>query len=62
MHTLAHLDDAQLTKLQEFEEHEGIKVLALARVDAKVAQLDAQELAHLRAMEDELGMCLVAVK
>lgn len=57
---IASLDDASLTRVKELESQmENIHILALEpRVD--LAELSAEQVARLQALEQELGVVLLA--
>ncbi len=61
MFVYAHLSDDKLTDLQRFEQAKGIRVLAMQPVSVEPASLTADELAELRQLEEQLGLCLLAV-
>jgi len=62
MYVLANLDNDKLGTLQSFEEEAGLRVLALSHVEVEPAPIDAEALDGLRRLEEELGVCLVAVQ
>ncbi len=62
MFTFANLDDAKLREIQEFEAKSGLRVVALADVNIDPAAVAADTVEELRKMEQDLGVCLVAVK
>ncbi len=61
MFVIAQLRGEQVDQLQRFEQTKGIKVLALAEMKVNPAPLDAEGLEELRKLEEELGVCLLAV-
>ena len=62
MYTLAKLDEEKLKILQDYENRSGNRVLALQEVPVTPSLLPADQVAGLRALEDELGLCLLAVE
>ncbi len=62
MYVFAKLSDDQLKALQDFEQNSEVKLLAVTDVTLEPAALDAEKVAHLRDLEEQLGMCLVAVE
>lgn len=61
MFVYANLDDAKMGKLQEFERKRGMHVVALADVALEPAPVDEDLVDDIRKLEDELGVCLLAV-
>ena len=62
MFVLASLSSEQIEALRRFEKSEGIKVLALKEVPVETELLAADKLAALRDLEDQIGVCLLAVR
>jgi hypothetical protein len=62
LYTFAKLDDAQLTALQQLERNEGLKILALTKVETNPDPIDAERLVKLQELEKKLGYCLIAVR
>ncbi len=62
LYTFAKLDDAQLSAVQQFEQDEGLKVLALTSVETNPDMIDANKLVKLQELEKKLGVCLIAVR
>ncbi len=61
MYTFAKLNQSQIAALQQFEEQQGFKVLALTDLKMDPEQLDVEQLTTLQKLEEDLGTCLVAV-
>ncbi|MCX5770755.1 MAG: hypothetical protein NTZ09_10850 [Candidatus Hydrogenedentes bacterium] len=61
MFVIAHLNDAQLKDLREFEDRRGVRVLALEDMPLETQPLDEQALAELKEIEDKTGLTLLAV-
>jgi hypothetical protein len=62
MFTFANLDDVKLKEIREFEAKSGLRVVALADVDLEPAPVASDTVEELRKMEQDLGVCLLAVK
>ena len=62
LYTFAKLDDAQLSAVQQFEQDEDLKVLALTSVETNPDMIDANKLVKLQELEKKLGVCLIAVR
>lgn len=62
MYTIAKLSEDQVRALRQFEEAEHVRVLALDDIPVTPADLPEETLDHLRSLEDQLGVCLVAVR
>jgi hypothetical protein len=58
----AHLSEEQLERIKEFEESHGAKVLAFENESPQAAPLSNEDLNELKDLEQETGLCLVAVK
>lgn len=61
MYTFAKLSSSQVSALQQFEEREGLKLVALTDLALTPEQLDEKKIAAVREFEQKLGACLVAV-
>jgi hypothetical protein len=61
MFVIAHLNDAQLKALREFEDRRGVRVLALEDMPVETQPLDEQALADLQDTEEKIGLTLVAI-
>lgn len=61
MFVIAHLNDAQLKALREFEDRRGVRVLALEDMPVETQPLDEQALADLQDAEEKIGLTLVAI-
>jgi len=62
MYALAHLSPDQVSALQQFEEKEGLRLIAMTKVEVKPAPLDAEKLATVKDFEQRFGVCVVAVQ
>lgn len=62
LYTFATLSTAQLTAIQQLEQEEGLKILALTAVETEPDAIDAARLSKLQAVEAQLGCCLIAVR
>ena len=62
MYVLANLTSEQLQTIQQFEQSANVRVLALSPMDVDPASIDGQLLQKLQQIEEELGVCLVAVR
>lgn len=62
LYPIATLETDTLSAIQDLEQELGSPVVALAEVDVTSAELGAEKLKKLRALEDELGLVLVAVR
>jgi hypothetical protein len=62
MYVLANLDSDTLERIQKFERDSGLRLLALRDVDLEPAAIAADSLAEVKKLEEELGICLVAVR
>ena len=62
MYALAHLSQDQVTALQQFEEEEDVRLIAMTEVDLQPAPLDAEKLSAVKDFEQQLGVCVVAVQ
>ena len=58
----ANLNEGQIERLQDFEQRQGIRVLALADMQVESNLLDAEKLMGLQDLEQDLGCCLLAVR
>ena len=61
MYTIAKLSEDQTSTLRHFEDTEHIRVIALED-SVTPAELPDSTLGHLRELESQLGVCLVAVR
>jgi hypothetical protein len=62
MYSFAKLDTRQLKNLQQFEEKEGVRLLAFTPVEVKPATIPDKTLQAIQDLERDLGICLVAIK
>lgn len=58
---LTQLKPEELEAVQELERRVGVRILALRDIDVEAAAIDAELLAQIKALEERLGLCLVAV-
>jgi len=58
----ANLDSAQLKAIQDIEQSENIRLLALKDLDVQPAMLPMDKVAALQQLEREMGLCLLAVR
>ncbi len=57
----AHLDQAQLDDLQQLEQELGVTLVAMeSSLDGEPAELDDDQLARIRALEEKTGKVLLA--
>jgi hypothetical protein len=61
MYVLASLDPKKIEVLRDFEEKEGVKVLAFSDVAIVPAKVDEKKLKDMRGLEERLGVTLVAL-
>jgi len=62
LYTYARLTPEQLDKVKAFEDKTGKQVLILGKATMEAANLSAQDLEALRALETDLGLVAVAIK
>jgi hypothetical protein len=62
MYTFAKLSNSQVSALQQFEEREGLKLVALTDLALKAKPLDEKKVAAIKEFEQKLGACVVAVQ
>jgi hypothetical protein len=62
MYVLANLESSTLERIQKFERDSGVRLLALRDVELEPAAIAADTLAEVKRLEEELGICLVAVR
>lgn len=60
MFVLANLDQNKLKTLADFEQKEGVKVLAFTDLKVAPAKLDDTKMNDLHSLEQSLGVTLVA--
>ena len=58
----ANLNEGQIERLQDFEQRQSVRVLALADMQVEPNLLDAEKLMGLQDLEQDLGCCLLAVR
>jgi hypothetical protein len=58
----AQVTEEQLARIQAFERETGKKVLAVREVDLEPALLWKPQVDRLRALEQDLGVVLIAVE
>ena len=61
LYAIPDLDAERLKKVQNIEKATGLKILALNAVDVAPAKIEDEELNDIQALENELGVTLVAV-
>ena len=61
LYAIPDLDAERLQKVQNVEKATGLKLLALDAVDVAPAKIEDEELNDIQALENELGITLVAV-
>ena len=62
MYTFAKLNEGQVAELQQFEQKEELKVVALTDLKLQAQELDPDKLKALKEFEQKFGGCLVAVR
>lgn len=62
MYTFAKLSTGQVSALQQFEEREGLRLVAVTDLALKAKPLDERQVAALKEFEQHFGACLVAVQ
>ena len=62
MYAFASLSEEQIAALRAYEKEQGVKLLAVSEVELDPAPIDAADLAKVQALEEQLGVCLVAVR
>ena len=62
LYPLASLEAEKLNAIQDLEKSIGGPIVALAEIDAQSAELQQDKLQKLKALEEELGVVLVAVR
>lgn len=62
LYPLALLEAEKLNAIQDLEKSIGGPIVALAEIDAQSAELPQDKLQKLKALEEELGVVLVAVR
>ena len=61
LYSYAHLSADQLNAIQSLEKDVGQPLIAMSGQDLDAAPVDQSKLDRIRALEDELGIVLVAV-
>jgi hypothetical protein len=61
MFVVAKLTDAQIRAIQQFEKEEGIRLIAMTEMEVEPEMIEADKLTDLQRLEEQLGVCLVAV-
>ena len=61
LYAIPELDAERLQKVRNVEEATGLKLLALNALDVEPADIQDEELDDIQALENELGVTLVAV-
>ena len=61
LYAISDLDAERLQKVRSVEKATGLRLLALNAVDVAPAQIQDDELDNIQALENELGLTLVAV-
>ena len=62
MFVFANLAQDQVKAVQDFESAEGVRLLALKEVCLDPEMLPADKLMTLNELEQQLGVCLLAVR
>ena len=61
LYAIPELDAERLKKVRNVEKATGLKLLALNALDVEPANIQDEELDDIQALENELGVTLVAV-
>ena len=61
LYALSQVEGKKLEKIKELEADSGLCLLALSELDVAPADLNENALSAVKALEDELGVTLVAV-
>ena len=61
LYAISNLDIERLQKVQNVEKATGLRLLALNAVDVAPAKIQDDALVDIQALENELGITLVAV-
>ena len=61
MFVVARLSADQLKMIQQFEKDEGIRLIAMTEMEVEPEMIEADKLTDLQKLEEQLGVCLVAV-
>ena len=62
LYAISDLDTDHLQKVQNVEKATGVRLLALNALDVAPAKIQDDVLEDIQALENELGLTLVAVK
>ena len=62
LYAISELDTAHLQKVQNVEKATGVRLLALNALDVAPAKIQDDVLDDIQALENELGLTLVAVR
>lgn len=62
MYTFARLSREDLDRVQAAEQELGVRLLALTDVTLEPAPVDAAQVTAIQDIEEELGICLLAVR
>ena len=62
LYAISDLDTEHLQKVQNVEKATGLRLLALNALDVAPAKIQDDVLDDIQALENELGLTLVAVK
>ena len=62
MFVYANLDENQVQRVKTVEAATGLRLIAMTDVQLDPAPIDAAVLTQIKEAEDELGVCLYAVR
>ena len=62
LYAISNLDTEHLQKVQNVEKATGLKLLALNALDVTPAKIQDDALDDIQALENEIGLTLVAVR
>ena len=62
LYAISNLDTEHLQKVQNVEKTTGVKLLALNALDVTPAKIQDDALDDIQALENEIGLTLVAVR
>lgn len=62
MFVYANLNEEQVQRLKATEEATGLRLVAMTDVQLDPAPIDAAVLSQIQEVEEELGVCLYAVR
>ena len=61
LYGIPDLDSEGLQKVHNVKKKKGLKLLALNAVDVSPAKIEYEELSGIQALENEIGITLIAV-